>query len=58
MTIQRVPRIALIPCVLLAMLGSGAWPVQSADPPGEKVLFEENFTGRARQGLVLASRNP
>jgi hypothetical protein len=47
---RRVSWTAMFPLVLLALLGSGAWTVRSADLPGEKVLFEENFTDAPDKG--------
>ena len=48
MRIKRFPSTAVVPFVLLVMLGTGTRMVRSADPPGEKVLFEENFTDMAQ----------
>jgi hypothetical protein len=47
---QAVPLMALFRIVFLLLLGFGAWTVQSAEPPSEKVLFEENFTGAPGNG--------
>ena len=41
---------ALFRFALLVMLGFAAWTVQSAEPPGEKVLFEESFTDAPGNG--------
>jgi Beta xylosidase C-terminal Concanavalin A-like domain len=50
MSVRSVCLTALFPFLSLVALGSGAGPVPSADPPGEKVLFEENFTDAPAEG--------
>jgi len=50
MRVQTVPMMALFRFALLVMLASGPWTAQSAEPPGEKVLFEENFTDAPGNG--------
>ena len=50
MRVQNVPLMALFRIVLLVVLGFGVWTVQSAEPPSEKVLLEENFTDAPANG--------
>jgi len=47
MSVRSLPAAALL---FLVIVGAGAWADAAADPPREKVLFEENFTDAPGKG--------
>src|SRR5665213_3565554 len=58
MNSRNVSSAAILSFVLLVMLGAGAWRALSADLPGEKVLFEENFTEAPGKGWSWLRETP
>jgi hypothetical protein len=50
MSVKSVSLAAFFPLASLVVLSAGAGTAPSADPPAEKVLFEENFTDAPGEG--------
>ena len=50
MSVRNGPLAALVPFVWVVTLSSAAWAVRTADSPGERVLFEQEFTEAPGKG--------